>query len=62
MRCERHGFRSEWVRLVRDLDSLQSATVEQNGRITTRTHAEGEVGRVFQATGIGLPPNVVDAD
>ena len=62
MRCERHGFRPEWGRLVRDLDRLQSATVEQNGRrITTRTHVQGDVGRVFQATGIALPPNVVDA-
>jgi len=61
-RCARVGLKPEWDRLIRDLDRLQSATVEQNGRrITTRTHVQGDVGRVFQAAGIALPPNVVDA-
>jgi transposase len=61
-RCATAGLKPEWDRLIRDLDRLQSATLEQNGRrITTRTHVQGEVGRVFQATGIALPPNLVEA-
>ena len=26
-------------------------------KVTTRTHVEGQVGRVCQAAGIALPPN-----
>ena len=29
-------------------------------RITTRTAVTGQVGRVFQAVGIALPPNTRD--
>lgn len=60
-RCERHGLRPEWGRLLRDLDRLQSATVERDGkRFTTRTHVHGDVGRVFQAVGLALPPNIAE--
>jgi hypothetical protein len=38
---------------------LQEATLEKDGkRITTRTAVAGQVGRVFQAAGIALPPNL----
>jgi hypothetical protein len=41
-----------------DLDHLQEATIEKDGkRITTRTAVAGQVGNVFQAAGIALPPN-----
>ena len=37
---------------------LAGATIEKDGkRVTTRTHVEGQVGRVFQAAGVGLPSN-----
>jgi hypothetical protein len=40
---------------LRDLDRLQEATIEKDGkRITTRTHVTGQVGSVFQAAGIAL--------
>ena len=53
------GVLVEWADLIRDLDRLQEATIEKDGkRITTRTHAAGQVGRVFQAAGIAaLPPH-----
>ena len=54
--CRAKGVVVEWADLIRDLDRLQEATIEKDGkRITTRTHVEGQVGRVFQAARITLP-------
>jgi transposase len=56
--CRAKGVVVEWADLIRDLDRLQEATIEKDGkRITTRTHVEGQVGRVFQAARIALPPH-----
>ena len=58
-RCRAAGLTIEWSTLLRDLDRLQEATIEKDGkRITTRTAVTGQVGRVFQATGVALPPNL----
>ena len=57
-RCRAADVTVEWDDLIRDLDRLQEATIEKDGkRVTTRTHVEGQVGRVFQAVGIALPSN-----
>ena len=57
--CQRHGLTIEWADLLRDLDRLQEATIEKDGkRITTRTTVAGQIGSVFQAAGIALPPNL----
>jgi transposase len=57
-RCHAAGITVEWADLVRDLDRLQEATIDKDGkRITTRTPVTGQVGRVFQAMGVALPPN-----
>jgi len=57
--CHSHGLVIEWADLLRDLDRLQEATIEKDGkRITTRTAVAGQVGRVFQAAGVALPPNL----
>jgi transposase len=57
-RCWAAGLTVEWADLLRDLDRLQEATIDKDGkRITTRTAVTGQVGRVFQAVGIALPPN-----
>jgi transposase len=51
-------LQKELADLLRDLDHLQEATIEKDGkRITTRTAVAGQVGNVFQAAGIALPPN-----
>jgi transposase len=56
--CRAKGVVVEWADLIRDLDRLQEATIEKDGkRITTRTQVEGQVGLVFQATGVALPPH-----
>ena len=57
-RCRTAGVIVEWDDLIRDLDRLQQVTIEKDGkRVTTRTHVAGQVGKVFQAVGIALPPN-----
>ncbi len=57
-RCRAAGVSVEWGDLLRDLDRLQEATIEKDGkRITTRTAVAGQVGRVFQAAGVALTPN-----
>ena len=57
-RCRTAGVIVEWDDLIRDLDRLQQATIEKDGkRITTRTHVQGQVGKVFRTAGIALPPN-----
>lgn len=54
--CADKGFRPEWQPLLNDLDRLQQATIEKDGRsVTTRTHVAGDVGNVFKAAGIALP-------
>ena len=56
--CRSADVTVEWDDLIRDLDRLQEATIEKAGkRVTTRTPVSGQVGRVFQAAGIALPPN-----
>ena len=60
-RCARAGFQPEWDRLVRDLDRLQSGVIEKhNKRITVRTPVSGDVGSVFRAAGVALPPNIAE--
>jgi hypothetical protein len=57
-RCRDAGLTVEWADLLRDLDRLQQATIEKDGkRITLRTAVAGQLGRVFQAAGVALPPN-----
>ena len=60
-RCRAAGLTVEWADLLRNLDRLQEATIEKDGkRITTRTPVSGQVGRIFQIAGIALPPNTRD--
>jgi hypothetical protein len=57
--CDAKGLKPEWQPLLNDLDRLQQATIEKDGKIiTTRTHVTGQVGPVFQAVGIALTKNL----
>ena len=57
--CEIKGLTPEWQPLLNDLDRLQQATIEKDGKvITVRTPTSGMVGSVFQAAGIALPANI----
>jgi hypothetical protein len=52
-------LRPEWGALVRELDRLQEIETEQDGkRFLLRTPVTGDVGRVFKAVGVALPPNI----
>jgi transposase len=56
--CRAKSVIVEWADLIRDLDRLQEATIEKDGkRITIRTQVAGQVGLAFQATGVALPPH-----
>jgi hypothetical protein len=61
-RCAAAGLKPEWDRLIRDLDRLQSGDIARDGRtITVRTPVTGDVGAVFRAAGVALPPNIAEA-
>jgi len=53
----------EWRELLADLDRLQEIQAEQDGkRFILRTPVTGVAGKVFQAVGVALPPNIRDAE
>ena len=48
--CHSHGLVIERADLLRDLDRLQEATIEKDGKsITARSAVAGQVGSVLQA-------------
>jgi hypothetical protein len=52
-------LKPEWGKLIRELDRLQEIETEQDGkRFLLRTPVTGDVGRVFKAVGVALPPNI----
>jgi hypothetical protein len=58
-RCRKVGFRPEWGDVLRDLDRLQQATIEQDGKTwTVRTQADGCAAALLQAAGIALSPRI----
>jgi hypothetical protein len=58
-RLHRHGIAAEWGDVLRDLDRLQEIELEQDGkRFLLRTPTTGIAGKLFQAVGVALPPNL----
>jgi hypothetical protein len=58
-RLEAAGVQAEWADVVRDLDALVETEVEHDGtRFVLRSATRGVCGKVYQATGIALPPTV----
>jgi hypothetical protein len=58
-RLDRQGIVAEWGDILRDLDRLQEITLEQDGkRFRLRTPTTGLAGKLFQAVGVALPPNL----
>ena len=52
----------EWRVLLADLERLQEIEVEQDGKhFILRTPVTGVAGKVFQAVGVALPPQIRDA-
>ena len=55
-------LKPEWRVLLADLDRLQEIAIEQDGKhVILRTPATGVAGKVFQAIGVALPPNIRNA-
>jgi hypothetical protein len=58
-RLEASGYQLEWAEILQDLENLQYAEVEQDGkRFLLRSESQGTCGKVFQAVGVALPPTV----
>ncbi len=58
-RCRKAGFKPEWGDVLRNLDQLQQATIEQDGKTwTARTQVDGCASALLQAAGIALPPRI----
>ncbi len=58
-RLAARGVEAEWADILTDIDRMQEIEVEQDGkRLMLRTPASGCAGKVFQAVGVALPPNV----
>lgn len=58
-RLRRNGVATEWGDILRDLDRLQEIQLEQDGkRFLLRTPTTGVAGKLFQAVGAALPPNL----
>ena len=58
-RLRRHGVAAEWDDILRDLERLQEISLEQDGkRLLLRTPTAGVTGKLFQAVGVALPPNI----
>ena len=58
-RLEASGHKFEWADIIHDLENLQYAEVEQDGkRFLIRSEARGTCGKVFQAAGAALPSTV----
>jgi hypothetical protein len=56
-------LKPEWNQLLADLDRLQEVEAEQDGkRFILRTPVTGVAGKVFQAVGVALPPNIREAN
>jgi transposase len=58
-RLEARGHQFEWADIVRDLERVQYVQVAQGDKhYLLRSDLQGTAGRVFQSTGVAVPPTV----
>ena len=58
-RLEARGWTLEWADIVRDLDHLAETTITVDEKpYVIRSEIKGTLGKVFQATGVAIPPAV----
>ena len=58
-RLNNAGHIFEWSDIKQDLESLQTVTIEENGkRVAIRTQCQGNCGKIFQAVKVALPPTI----
>jgi len=53
------GLQFEWADIKQDLKALQEVVLEESGaKLAVRTECQGTCGKVFQATGVAVPPTI----
>jgi hypothetical protein len=53
------GLQLEWADIKQDLKALQEVVIEESGiKLAVRTECQGTCGKVFQATGVAMPPTI----
>ena len=58
-RLEQQGWTLEWADIIRDLDHMQETTITVEEKdYVIRSQIKGTLGKVFQATGVAIPPAV----
>ncbi|MFZ3209147.1 MAG: hypothetical protein WA140_09985 [Geobacteraceae bacterium] len=58
-RLVNQGLQLEWANIKQDLKALQEVTLEENGNtLAVRTVCQGVGGKVFNATGVAVPPTI----
>ena len=58
-RLNHAGYVFEWSDIKRDLEALQTVTMEEGGkRFAIRTECRGNCGKIFQAVKVALPPTI----
>ena len=58
-RLEKRAYKLEWYEILHDIAALEEVEAEISGkRIIFRSELKGCAGKVFQATGVALPPAV----
>ena len=58
-RLEEQGWTLEWADIIRDLDHLQETTITVDEKAyVIRSQIKGTLGKVFQATGVAIPPAI----
>jgi hypothetical protein len=55
-----HGF--SWAEIKQDLEALQLTMLDENGkRLAVRSQCLGTCGKIFQAVGVAIPPDIQQA-
>jgi len=58
-RLQKAGMNFEWDDIKRDLTALREVTLQENDvSFKIRTQSRGVCGKVFQATGVAIPPTI----
>ena len=58
-RLEARGQKYEWANIIRDLERVQYVEVAQKSKtFLLRSELQGCAGKVFQSTGVAIPPTV----
>ena len=58
-RLQKAGMNFEWDDIKRDLTALREVTLQENDvSFKIRTQSRGVCGKVFQATGVAMPPTI----